>query len=88
MNDLTLTLPGESLAGVRIPPKELHQELRLRLAAALFSDGILSGAAACRMADMEKAEFQWMLGQRGLTQPLDEADYERDLRNLNAWRSR
>ena len=88
MNDLTLTLPGASLVGVRLPRKELHQELRWRLAAALYSDGILSGAAACRMAEMEKSEFQWMLGQRGIAQPLEEADYEEDLQNMEAWRSR
>jgi predicted HTH domain antitoxin len=65
----------------------LHDELRRRLAAALFSDGILSGAAACRMAGMEKAEFQYMLGSRGITQPLSEEDFEQDLANLAAWKA-
>lgn len=67
MQAVTLTLPAESLIGVRIPPHELERELRSRLAAALYSDGILSGAAACRMADMGKAEFQHLLGERGIT---------------------
>lgn len=44
MNDLVLTLPGEALANARIPPAELERELRRRLAAALFSDGIVGGA--------------------------------------------
>ncbi len=88
MQDVTLTLPGESLIGVRIPPRELHHELRRRLAAALFSDGILSGASACRMAGMNKAEFQFMLGERGITQPLGEQDFEQDLSNLAAWKAR
>ncbi len=85
---MTLTLPPESLVGVRIPPRELHQELLRRLAAALFSDGILSGAAACRMAGMGKGEFQHMLGERGIAQPLGEADFEQDLSNLAAWNAR
>lgn len=88
MQALTLTLPAESLVGVRIPPRELPQELRRRLAAALFSDGILSGASACRMAGMGKAEFQHMLGERGIAQPLDEADFDQDLSTLAAWNSR
>lgn len=88
MQDETLTLPAESLIGVRIPPRELHDELRRRLAAALFSDGILSGAAACRMAGLGKAEFQHLLGERGITQPLDEAGFDQDLSNLAAWQSR
>ena len=85
MEDVTLTLPAESLIGIRIPPRELQQELRRRLAAALFSDGILSGAAACRMAGMGKAEFQFMLGERGITQPLGEQDFGRDMKNLAVW---
>jgi predicted HTH domain antitoxin len=87
MENMGLNLPGESLVGVRIPPRELHDELRRRLAAALFSDGILVGAQACRMAGMGKAEFQHMLGERGIAQPLDEAEYEQDLSNLAAWKA-
>ena len=88
MQDVTLTLPAESLIGVRIPPRELHDELRRRLVAALFSDGIQSGAAACRMAGLGKAEFQHLLGERGIVQPLDETSFEQDLSNLAAWPSR
>lgn len=87
MSNLTLNLPAEALAGVRIPPRELHDELRRRLAAALYADGILSGASACLMAGMGKAEFQYMLGTRGIAQPLGEADYDQDLANLSAWRA-
>ncbi len=75
MDNLTLTLPAESLVGVRIPPQELHNELRRRLAVALYADGILSGASACRMEAMGKAEFQYLLGERGIAQPLNERDY-------------
>ncbi|MEZ5387189.1 MAG: UPF0175 family protein [Prosthecobacter sp.] len=88
MQALTLTLPAESLVGVRIPPRDLERELRWRLAMALFSDGILSGAAACKMAGMEKAEFQHLLGERGITQPLAEQDLAQDLENLAAWKAR
>lgn len=88
MQAVTLTLPPEALVGIRIPPRELHTELLRRLSAALFSDGVISGAAACRMAGMGKVEFQHMLGQRGIAQPLDEADFEQDLSNLDAWQSR
>jgi predicted HTH domain antitoxin len=88
MEDLTLTLPAESLIGVRIPRRELHQELRRRLAAALFSDGILSGASACKMAGMGKAEFQSMLGERGIAQPLDVPDFDQEMSNLAAWQQR
>jgi predicted HTH domain antitoxin len=38
------------------------------------------------MAGMGRAEFQHMLGERGVSQPLDEVDYEQDLGNLAAWK--
>lgn len=85
MNDLVLTLPGEALATARIPPGELEQELRRRLAAALFSDGILGGAAACRLAGMEKADFQHWLGEHRIPQPHGATDYDLERENLKAW---
>lgn len=85
MNDFVLTLPGDALASARIPPGEMERELRRRLAAALFADGIVGGAAACRLADMEKAEFQHWLGERGIAQPLGIADYEQERENLKSW---
>jgi len=88
MNDVVLTLPGDSLAGVKIPPGRMEEELRRRLAMALFSDGILSGAAACRMAGVDKAEFQFLLGERGITQPLVESDIVQDAAGIAAWKSR
>ena len=85
MKDLVLTLPGDALASARIPPAELERELRRRLAAALFRDGIVGGAAACRLAGLEKAEFQYWLGEHGITQPLTVQDYERECENLGSW---
>ena len=85
MKDIVLTLPGEALADAKIPPADLERELVRRLAAALFRDGILSGAAACRLAGMSKAEFQHWLGEHRVEQPLSEADYEREREHLEAW---
>ena len=85
MDDLVLILPGDALANARIPPSELERELRRRLAAALFSDGIIGGAAACRLASMEKSEFQHLLGERQIPQPLTGADYNKERENLAAW---
>jgi predicted HTH domain antitoxin len=85
MNDLVLTLPGDALATARIPPAEMERELRRRLAAALFSDGIVGGGAACRLAAMEKAEFQHWMGERKIPQPLGASDYGQERENLTAW---
>ncbi len=85
MKDLVMTLPGEALASAKIPPADLERELRRRLAAVLFSDGIVGGAAACRLADMSKTEFQHWLGERGIQQPLGPSDYEREREHLGSW---
>ena len=82
---MILTLPGDALANARIPPAEMERELRRRLAAALFSDGIVGGAAACRLAGMDKAEFQHWLGEHGITQPLGATDYRQERENLATW---
>jgi predicted HTH domain antitoxin len=39
------------------------------------------------MAGMGKAEFQHMLGERGVNQPLAAHDLEQDLENLAAWKA-
>jgi len=88
MQDLTITLPGDSLVGAKIPPREMESELRRRLAAALFSDGTISGAAACRMSGMQKAEFQFWLGERKIPQPIDWDDCLQDLEQLEEWKGR
>ncbi len=85
MNDLVLTLPGDALVNLRIPPAEMERELRRRLAAALFCDGIVGGAAACRLAGMGKAEFQHWLGEHGMNQPLGVSDYQEERENLGKW---
>jgi predicted HTH domain antitoxin len=85
MKDIVLTLSGDALAEAKIAPAEMEVELVRRLAAALFRDGILSGAAACRLAGLSKAEFQYWLGERGIEQPLSESDYHRERGHLEAW---
>jgi hypothetical protein len=51
----------------------------------LFADGVLGGFAACKLAGMGKAEFQYWLGEHGIEQPLDIPDYETDCNQLEEW---
>ena len=37
------------------------------------------------MAEMGKSEFQFMLGERGVAQPLNDTDFDQDLSNLAKW---
>lgn len=87
MKGMLLEIPEEVLASARIPRPQLESELRRRLAAALFADGVIGGAAACKLAGLGKAEFQHWLGEHGIAQPLDGSDFEIERRNLEEWLS-
>ncbi len=85
MQGVTLSIPGEALIGAKIPRDRMERDLRQRLAMALFSDGVISGAAACRMSQLGKAEFQYLLGEHGISQPLRAEDVDIDLGSYEAW---
>jgi predicted HTH domain antitoxin len=85
MSGLLLEIPEEVLASAKIPRARLEAELRRRLAGALFTDGVIGGAAACKLAGLEKAEFQYWLGEHGIAQPLDANDHQLERANLEEW---
>lgn len=87
MKGIQLEIPQEVVASAKIPRPQLESELRRRLAAALFTDGVIGGAAACKLAGLEKAEFQYWLGDHGVSQPLAISDFELELSNLEEWLS-
>lgn len=85
MKGMSLEIPEAVVASARIPRPQLESELRKRLAAALYADGVIGGAAACKLAGLNKAEFQHWLGEHGVAQPLNESDYELEQNNLEEW---
>lgn len=87
MSDISLTIPGDALAAVKIPRHRLQSELKKQLAIQLYREGLISGAGACRIAGVAKAEFQYLLGQCGVAQQYDVEDYRKDLEHLAAWRA-
>jgi predicted HTH domain antitoxin len=86
MEPIVLTIPPEAVAAARLPRQGMEAELQRRLAAALYSDGILPGGVACRMAGMEKADWHYYLGQHHIVHPLTDEDVTQDLQNLQTWR--
>lgn len=85
MKGMMLEIPEEVLASAKIPRAQMESELRRRLAAALYTEAVIGGAAACKLAGLGKAEFQHWLGEHGITQPLDGSDYETERDNLEKW---
>jgi predicted HTH domain antitoxin len=87
MGDISLTIPGDALAAVKIPRQRLQSELKKQLAIQLYREGLISSVGACRIAGVEKSEFQYLLGQCGVCQQYDVEDYRKDLEHLAAWRA-
>lgn len=88
MDDICLTIPGAALAAAKIPRQRLEWELKKELALQLYREGLISGAGACQVAGLGKAEFQYLLGERGICQQYDIEDYQKDAEHLAAWRTR
>ena len=88
MEPVILEIPDEVAAAAKIPRAQLREELLRRLAAALYSDGVIGGAAACRLAGLGKAEFQHWLGEHRITQPLEESDFREESEQLKQWLDR
>jgi predicted HTH domain antitoxin len=87
MNDITVVIPGDALVGAKIPRHRLESELRKQLALQLYREQLVSGAGACRIAGISKAEFQHFLGDKGVSQQYDVEDYQKDRENLATWRA-
>ncbi len=87
MKDMALTIPGDVLAVARIPRARMETELKKELALQLYREGIVSGFGACRIAGIEKAELQYLLGTRGIAQQYDVEDYEQDMEALAGWQA-
>ena len=85
MSDVVLKIPGESLQGAKIPRKRIESELLKELALQLYREELITHAGACRLAGLEKAAFQFLLGERGIAQQLNCSDLDKDLENWSAW---
>jgi len=85
MNHMILEIPEEVVSSAKIPRPQLESELKRRLAAALYADGVIGGGSACKLAGMGKAEFQYWLGEHEVPQPLDYTDYQQERSNLKEW---
>jgi predicted HTH domain antitoxin len=85
MKGMMLEIPEEVLASAKIPRAQMESELRRRLAATLYAEAVIGGAAACKLAGLSKAEFQHWLGEHGVAQPLEGSDFEVEQDNLEEW---
>lgn len=51
MSDITLSIPDETLAALKVRPEQLGGEIRLAAAVKLYEVGRISSGAAAKLAD-------------------------------------
>jgi predicted HTH domain antitoxin len=80
MSQITLTLPDETLAALKLGPDSLGPEIRLAAAMKLYELGRLSSGAAADLAGVPKPVFLSKLADYGIdTFKLSEEELVRDM---------
>ncbi len=71
MSDITMTVPDETLAALRLTPEQVGSGLRLAAAVKLYELGRLSSGAAAQLAGIPRALFlcERSVPHRGLCRP-------------------
>jgi predicted HTH domain antitoxin len=86
MAKLVLEVPPEIVDAVRLPPAEVEAELLKELALALYRRGVLSLGKARALAQMNRWQFEQLLGERRIPRHYTEADLGEDLRYAHGHR--
>lgn len=76
---LTLEIPDEVVAAMRLPRQEVGSELRKELALGLYGRGVLSIGKAVELAGVARPIFEALLAERQIVRPFDEAELESEL---------
>ena len=82
MENLLIEIPEDVIAHLRLPPRNLKQELKKELAVHLYAEGLLPEASACRLAGMTRLAFAQLLGERQIPVRYTSEDLDQDLQTL------
>jgi len=81
MYELTVTVPEERLAALKVPPEQAAGELHMLAAVKLYEMGRLSTGAAAEFAGIPKPVFLQRLGDYGVPVfDMTEEEFEREAR--------
>jgi predicted HTH domain antitoxin len=79
MPKMTLAIPDDVVAALRLPSDEIESTLRKELALALYQRRVLPMAKAAALAQMARWDFEELLCQRHVERPFSEEDLAEDL---------
>ena len=86
MGNLLIEIPEDVIAHLRLPPRNLKQELKKELAVHLYAEGLLPEASACRLAGMTRLTFVRLLAERQIPVRYTEEDLDQDLQTLREFK--
>ena len=87
MENFVIEIPEFSLRQAKITRENWKKELKKELAIQLYRDGILSYANSAKLAEMDKVDFHFLLGEKKVQRQYDLTDYEEDKENWNLWKN-
>ena len=79
MAKILLEIPDDIQQAMALPPDEVERELRKELALALYRREILSVGKACEFADMNRWDFEDLLGERAVTRQYGQEELDEDI---------
>jgi len=82
MKGLSIEIPENVIVHLRLPPRNLEQELKKELAVHLYAEGLLPQASACHLAGMNRLAFAHLLGERQIPARYTSQDLDQDLQTL------
>ncbi len=80
---VSLIIPDDVVAALKLPPRNVAVELYKELAVHLYSEGLLPQANACRLAGLTRLAFERLLAERGIPTRLTPAELDRDVQILS-----
>jgi len=80
MQGLTIEIPGDIVATMKLPRKRIKEYLLIDIAASLYQQGILSFGKARQLCNLSKWEFQKELGIRKIERHYEEKNLEEDIK--------
>lgn len=80
MQGLTIEIPGEIVATMKLPRKRIKEHLLTDIAVSLYQQGILAFGKARQFCNLSKWEFQKELGIRQIERHYEDTDLEEDIK--------